>query len=146
MSWVVDGNNVLGRLGADLRFSIDAKRDLIRRLAEFARVQKTRVACYFDGEEPEHFGKHLGSVTVVFSGAAIADDLIAARLTGGRGWQLVTSDKALAARVRGRGVEIVEASEFLRMIEEASQKQKAKEPTHEEWLAYFSDPKNRTPF
>lgn len=146
MSWVVDGNNVLGRLGEGARFSIDAKRDLVRRLAEFARSQKTRVACYFDGEEPEHFGKHLGNVTVVFSGTGTADDLIATRLTGGRGWQLVTSDKALAARVRGRGVAIVEASDFMRMIEEASRKEKAKEQTPEEWLAYFSDPKNRTPF
>jgi len=146
VSWVIDGNNVLGRLGEGVRFSIDAKRDLIRRLAEFARAQKTRVACYFDGAEPEHFGKDLGSVTVIFSGSETADDLIAGRLTGGRGWQLVTSDKALAARVRGRGVAIVEASAFLRMIEEASREQRAKEQTPEEWLAYFSDPKNRTPF
>jgi predicted RNA-binding protein with PIN domain len=146
VSWMIDGNNVLGRLGEGLRFSVDAKRDLVRRLAEFARWRKTRVACYFDGAEPEHFGKELGNVTVVFSGSGTADDLIAARLTGGRGWQLVTSDKALAARVRGRGVEIVEASEFLRLIEDVSREKKAKEQTPEEWLAYFSDPKNRTPF
>ena len=146
MSWVIDGNNVLGRLGAGVRESIDAKRDLIRRLAEFARARKTRVACYFDGTEPEHFGKSLGSVSVIFSGKMTADDLIAARLGGGRGWQLVTSDQALAARVRGRGVQIVDASDFLRMIEEASRERRAKEETPEEWLEYFSDPKNRTPF
>src|ERR1043165_5403026 len=98
MPYIVDGSNVLGTA----RAVIAAKRDLVRDLGRFARAKRTRVVCVFDGDEPEPFGKHLGGVSVVFSGARSADDLIVPRGAAGNGRKVVTSARAPAARGGGR--------------------------------------------
>src|ERR1700686_2634575 len=106
MSWVIDGNNLLGRAGA-ARDEVDAKRQLVRTLSAFARANRTKVACYFDGPEPDQFGKHLGGVSVIFSGSRSADDLIINRVASGSGWKVVTADRALSARIKRREVSII---------------------------------------
>ncbi|MGA8806284.1 MAG: NYN domain-containing protein [Thermoanaerobaculia bacterium] len=143
MSWVVDGNNLLGRAGA-ARDAADSKRQLIRSLANFARARRTKVACYFDGTEPEHFGRHLGGVSVIFSGARSADDLIANKVATGSGWKVVTADRGLAARIQRRQVEVINPAAFMTELETLP----AGEETiaGEEWLTWFSDPKNRNIF
>lgn len=143
MSWVIDGNNLLGRAGAS-RDSADSKRQLVRALANFARVRRTRVACYFDGAEPENFGRHLGSVIVIFSGARSADDLIANKVATGSGWKVVTADRGLAARIRRRQVEVIDPAGFMAELEALPQGEER--VAGEEWLAWFSDPKNRNVF
>lgn len=143
MSWVIDGNNLLGRAGA-ARDTADSKRTLVRSLAGFARANHTKVACFFDGAEPEHFGKHLGSVSVVFSGARSADELIAERVAAGGGWKVVTADRALAARIKRRQVEIIDPGGFIGELERLPQGEEGQRD--EEWLAWFSDPKNRNVF
>jgi predicted RNA-binding protein with PIN domain len=143
MSWVIDGNNLLGRAGA-ARFSADTKRQLVRTLGAFARVNRTKVTCYFDGPEPEHFGKHLGSVSVIFSDARSADDLIIKRVATGSGWNVVTADRALAARIKRREVAIIDPGSFMNELESLPQVEER--TAEEEWLAWFSDPKNRNVF
>ena len=143
MSWVIDGNNLLGRAGA-ARDTADSKRQLVRLLASFARVNRTKLACFFDGPEPEHFGKHLGSVSVIFSGARSADELIAKRVAAGSGWKVVTADRALAARIKRRQVEIIDPGHFMSELESLPQGEER--GRDEEWLAWFSDPKNRNIF
>jgi predicted RNA-binding protein with PIN domain len=140
MPYVVDGSNVLGAA----RLATDAKRGLVRDLGRLAREKRTRVVCVFDGNEPEHFGKHLGGVSVIFSGARSADELIVARVATGNGWKVVTSDRELAARVGGRRVEVLDSRRLLAEIE-------ALPPSEErgaadDWIGYFSDPKNRNVF
>ena len=142
MPWLVDGSNVLGAMRVD-RHSEQAKRHLVRLLASFARAKRTRVTCFFDGPEPGSFARGLGSVTVVFSGTRSADDLIAERAKTGRGWSVVTSDGALAGRVRGRHVEVVPAQQ---LIAEFDQLGSESESGDEDWASWFSDPKNRTQF
>lgn len=139
MPWLVDGSNVL----RGERENDGAKRELVRRLARFARAKRTRVTCFFDGPEPASFARGLGGVTVVFSGPRSADDLIAERARNGRGWSVVTSDAALAARVRGRHVEIVAPRE---LIAEFDRLGAENESGDEDWASWFSDPKNRTQF
>jgi predicted RNA-binding protein with PIN domain len=143
MSWVIDGNNLLGRAGAS-RDAADSKRQLIRALANFARAKRTKVACYFDGSEPEHFGRHLGSVSVVFSGAGSADDLIAKKVATGSGWKVVTADRALSARIQRREVVVVDPGRFMAELESVPQGEER--VAGDEWLAWFSDPKNRNVF
>jgi len=140
MPYIVDGSNVLGTA----RAALAAKRDLVRDLGRFARAKRTRVVCVFDGDEPEPFGKHLGGVSVVFSGARSADDLIVARIATGNGWKVVTGDRALGARVGGRRVEVIDPRRLLAEIETLP-------PVEErggadDWIGYFSDPKNRNVF
>ena len=140
MPYVVDGSNVLGAA----RAATEAKRSLVRDLGRFARARRTRVVCIFDGNEPEHFGKTLGGVIVVFSGARPADDLIAARVASGDGWKVVTGDRGLAARVGGRRVEVVEPRRLLAEIETLPQSEER--GAADDWISYFSDPKNRNVF
>src|SRR6266576_2438028 len=116
MPWVIDGSNVLGRSGAGLHGD-DPKRQLVRLLASFARAKRTRVVCFFDGPEPASFAKNLGGVSVIFSGSAQADDLIVKRVSSGRGWSVVTSDRGIAARVAGRHVTVVSSAQFARELE-----------------------------
>ena len=142
MAWLIDGSNVLGAMRVD-RHSDDAKRGLIRLLASFARAKRTRVTCVFDGPEPASFATHLGSVSIVFSGARSADDIIIERAAVGRGWNVVTSDRGLAARVERRQVSVVAPAKFIREMEIASTES---ESVEDDWAAYFSDPKNRMEF
>jgi hypothetical protein len=142
MPWLIDGSNVLGAMRVD-RHGEEGKRGLVRLLASFARAKRTRITCIFDGPEPASFAKHLGPVSVVFSGAREADDLIAERAASGRGWSVVTSDRGLAARVERRQVEVVAPVSFIRQIEEASTTETS---GAEDWDAFFSDPKNRLKF
>ena len=142
MPWLIDGSNVLGAMRAD-RHSDDAKRGLVRLLASFARAKRTKVACIFDGPEPASFATHLGSVSVAFSGARSADELIVERAANGRGWNVVTSDRGLAARVERRQVSVVAPAAFIREMELAAS---GSESGEEDWAAYFSDPKNRIGF
>jgi len=143
MSWVIDGNNLLGRAG-ESRGTSDTKRQLVRTLANFARARRTRVACYFDGVEPEHFGRHLGGVTVIFSGARIADDLIAKKVATGSGWKVVTADRALGARIQRRQVKVIDPGAFMAELESLPQGEER--VADEDWLTWFSDPKNRNVF
>jgi rRNA-processing protein FCF1 len=142
MPWLIDGSNVLGAMRLD-RHDDGSKRALIRHLAAFARSARTRVSCVFDGPEPASFGSHLGSVTVTFSGARAADDLIAERAAQGRGWSVVTSDRGLAARVQRRHVEVIAAGDFVRRMEQIA----AADPAMEgDWESWFADPSNREKF
>ncbi|HKS22982.1 MAG TPA: NYN domain-containing protein [Thermoanaerobaculia bacterium] len=140
MPWIIDGSNVLG----SARAATDAKRELVRLLGRFARAKRTRVVCVFDGAAPEHFGTHLGGVSVVFSEARTADDLIVARVANGRGWNVVTSDRALGARIAGRNVAVVEPRRLLAEIESLPATEER--GSADDWIGYFSDPKNRNVF
>lgn len=142
MPYLIDGSNVLGAMQVD-RHSDEAKRGLVRLLAGFARAKKTRVTCIFDGPEPSSFAKSLGAVSVAFSGARSADELIVERAANGRGWSVVTSDRGLAARVQRRQVEMVAPATFIREMESAA---RGEESVGEDWDTYFSDPKNRLKF
>ena len=125
------------------RHSDEAKRGLMRLLAGFARAKKTRVTCIFDGPEPASFGRHLGAVIAAFSGSRAADELIVERTAQGRGWSVVTSDRALAARVQRRQVTIIAPAAFIREMEAAAT---GEELAGDDWSSWFSDPKNRIDF
>lgn len=142
MPWAIDGSNVVGRSGADLRGD-DPKRQLVRLLASFARAKRTRVVCFFDGPEPPSFAKALGNVTVVFSAPKPADDLIVERVSSGRGWTVVTSDRGCASRVQSRHVTVVPVGQLMRELEQLQRDEPA---DAEDWMAWFSDPKNRDRF
>jgi len=143
MAWLIDGSNVLGTLRLD-RQSVDAKRELARLCAAFARAKRTRVTCYFDGNEPPAFARHLGNTTIVFSGARTADEMIVQRVEESAAQMtVVTADRELLARVTRRRVRTMTAQEFVQELRGVSS---AQEMVSEDWEAYFSDPKNRQKF
>ncbi|HEY0591556.1 MAG TPA: NYN domain-containing protein [Thermoanaerobaculia bacterium] len=142
MRVLVDGSNLLGAMRLE-RESDGAKRELLRLLASWARRRKAKIVCFFDGYRPDAFATALGAVSARFTHPRAADDAIVEEIEklAREAFRLVTSDAALAARCRGRRVEIVDARAFARELEQAEPG--SDEPSAGEWEAYFSDPKNR---
>jgi len=141
--WLIDGSNVLGAIGADLT-SADAKRELARLVASFARARRTRVTCFFDGPEPPSFARHLGAATIVFCGSVSADERIVEQVGTVRDATVVTADRALATRVAGRRVKVVSSSDFVRELERAGQGGEGSRA--DDWAMWLADPKNRQKF
>ncbi|HEX3580126.1 MAG TPA: NYN domain-containing protein [Thermoanaerobaculia bacterium] len=141
--WLIDGSNVLGAMRADLH-AAESKRELARLVASFSRAKRTKVTLFFDGPEPANFARHLGSTTIVFTAKRKADEVIVEHARAVRDAHVVTSDRELAARVAGRRVEVIDAQQFVRDLEAAQVEPGA--ATAEDWMTYFSDPKNREKF
>ncbi len=105
------------------------------------------VVVVFDGPPPagSPAAESLGSVTVVYAGAAIADDVIIKRLPSGRAagqWVVVTDDRALADRARQRGASVRGIAEW-QSKRQPTPKRVSREPrlsSNEvrEWEEFFS--------
>lgn len=140
----VDGHNVLGRAGIALD-SVDAKRELLQRIASWARSHKASVTVVFDGPAPSAFGTALGGVRAIFGGAQSADDRIVQLVERAAGaCRVVTSDRGLAQRVKGRRVTIITAESFAGEISERSDARAS--TATDDWDSWFADPKNRGRF
>jgi predicted RNA-binding protein with PIN domain len=120
--WLVDGMNVIGsRPTGWWRDRRGAMRALSDELGRFATVTGDDLTVVFDGR-PFELEPPAG-VSVRFAtrrGPNAADDDIAGlaeRDTEPGGLTGVTSDRALAQRVRDAGASVVGASEFRRRIE-----------------------------
>jgi predicted RNA-binding protein with PIN domain len=122
--WIVDGNNVMGsRPDGWWRDRRGAQRRLVERLETFAQARDEPVTVIFDGRPHDAGG---GSrVAVRFarrSGRDAADDDVAAAIArhpDPASLTVVTSDGALAERVRAAGGEVVGAGAFLRQVDAA---------------------------
>jgi predicted RNA-binding protein with PIN domain len=119
--WLVDGMNVVGsRPDGWWRDREGAKRALAERLAELARQTGDPVAVVFDGRP---FEVDAEPVEVGFAerrGPNAADDVIARRVAADAdpgSLTVVTSDRALAERVRASGAEVVAAGGFRRRLD-----------------------------
>jgi YacP-like NYN domain len=114
--WVVDGMNVIGsRPDGWWKDRTGAMRALVERLGAFDEP----VTVVFDGRRRD-VGEAAG-VEVRF--AAVADDEIAALVAADpdpAGLRVVTSDSALAARVRAHGARVEGAGRFRDVIESGS--------------------------
>jgi predicted RNA-binding protein with PIN domain len=142
MPIMVDGNNLLHRLPQGLR-----QRAELRRLTlELARREAIRITLVFDGPPPPGAParEQLGKVTVVYSGAASADDTIVSTLPGGRRartWEVVTADRRLASRVTAAGARVRNLSQWLHKLEAVARPADdiSLSPAEvSEWEAYFA--------
>ena len=121
--WLVDGMNVIGsRPDGWWRNRDAAVVALVKRLADWANTSGEEVIVVFDGDRPADLapGPHDG-ITVVFAGrGASADDEIARRAAADPdpgSLRVVTSDDALAARVRAAGASVVGSGSFRRRLD-----------------------------
>jgi predicted RNA-binding protein with PIN domain len=117
--WIVDGNNVMGaRPDGWWRDRPGAQRRLVERLEAFAEARDEPVTVIFDGAEHDAGGGIRVAVRFARrSGRDAADDDLAAlvaRHPDPASLTVVTSDAALAARVRGAGARVVGAGTFVR--------------------------------
>ena len=120
--WLIDGMNVVGSRPdgwwRDRRGAIAA---LVERLATFAEATGDEVAVVFDGRQ---FALEAGAVEVAFAakhGPGAADDEITRRVASDpdpSALTVVTSDRALADRVREHGAEVGSAGAFRRRLDQ----------------------------
>ena len=120
MRWLVDGMNLIGsRPTGWWRDRPGAMRELVEELEAFAAATDEPVTVVFDGRPFELASE---SVEVVFAsrrGRDAADDDIA-RLAH-EGVRVVTSDRALADRVRAAGGEVEGVSSFRSRLKDGVQ-------------------------
>jgi predicted RNA-binding protein with PIN domain len=150
LAFIVDGNNVMGQTPGWHRDKPAARRDLVRRLADFARTKKARVTVVFDGE-PDRLMPEASAfrgVKILYSDrGSDADTRIKNMVEASsdpRGLKVVTSDRHLAFLVRSRGAAVIRSGEFRRQMEEAAQSDNSEQDREkfeaddlDEWLRYF---------
>lgn len=124
-AWLVDGSNVVGaRPDGWWRDRPAAARRLIARLVALA-AQGDEVTVVFDGRPAEPDGEGTRDrFTVLWAprpGPDAADDRIVELVTADPGRadrKVVTSDRALAARVRALGAPVMGAGALLRVLDD----------------------------
>jgi predicted RNA-binding protein with PIN domain len=148
---IVDGNNLIGRLGGGSR------EGLVAELAVLARSKRKRLTVVFDGPAPSGRPKvqSLGDVTVVYAAPRSADEEIVRRIREARdprGVTVVTDDRALASAVQGAGARTAGIESFRgdatsriarprAVVEET--KVAVPNVSTKDWTQWFSDPRNR---
>lgn len=114
MRFLVDGYNVTKRDPATSGLSLaDMRETLSARLAVRGAdlLGRGEITIVFDGRPGGGADERRGPVEVRFSRDESADDVIARLAEASRGGvTVVTSDRGLASRVGGRGVEVLDAS------------------------------------
>ena len=150
MAYIIDGNNVMGQTPGWHRDREGARRRLVEELADFARTRKARVTVVFDGE-PDRLmpdSSAYRGIRVLYAERGSDADTRIERLVESsadrRGITVITSDRALAAKIRGRGASVVRSGEFRRRMQDAVQPGPAAEDGEEPdvgdlgaWLRYF---------
>jgi len=151
MSYLIDGNNVMGQRVGWHRDRGQSRRDLLDELARFAAQKRVRVAVVFDGAPEEHFadGASYRGVRIFYAArGSNADERIKSLVEISRErrtLRVVTSDRALADYVRRCGAEVIRAGEFRRSMEDMEAERAAQSGTDappivestERWMRYF---------
>ena len=150
VAFIVDGNNVMGQTPGWHRDKSASRRDLVRRLADFARVKKTRVTVVFDGEPDKMMpeASAFRGVKVLYADRGSDADTRIIRMVEAspdpRGLSVVTSDRHLAFLVRSRGASVIRSGQFRQQMEDAARRAHVEQDGEEfeiadlnEWLRYF---------
>jgi len=125
MAYLIDGNNLLGRLAPHELREAGGREGLVVRLLAFQRVTRTRIRVVFDGspEEEPVIDVLNPKFTVHYPGRGqSADDVIATlieRQADRRSFFVVSSDRAIRALAKSRGLRSVTADEFAREVKRA---------------------------
>ncbi|HEU4390868.1 MAG TPA: NYN domain-containing protein [Blastocatellia bacterium] len=149
MSYIVDGNNVMGQTPGWHRDKPGARRGLLQNTARFARIKRARVTVVFDGapdrDRPD--GSAFQGVKVLYADRGSDADSRILRIVESspdpRGITVVTSDRHLAFLVRSAGASVIRSGEFRRLMQDASaaRSDEAEQPTVDEdlhsWMRYF---------
>jgi predicted RNA-binding protein with PIN domain len=149
MPYVVDGNNLIGRLAGRACPAEEDRRRLVGELAGRLRRSKARVTLVFDGGSSSGSAREsLGALEVRYGGARSADSVIVEIVEGARSpkdWHVVTDDRALASRVREAGARSMPALEFWDRFAASADggRESGSAGREEDWIGFFSDERNR---
>lgn len=143
MPYFLDGNNLIGIARRKARPEDDDRQALIAELSSRLRATRRTARVFFDGEGR---AASYGSLTVSGAGGS-ADEAILrelGRTADPRQVIVVTADRELGRRVRDAGGKTMSPDDFWkRMAPSESTGSRETRVDVEEWLDYFSDPKNR---
>ena len=123
MSYLVDGNNVMGQRVGWHRDKTGARRRLLEELARFVRAGGVSVRVVFDGAPDDHFpdGASFMGVGVFYAErGSNADERIKRMVDASRERRtliVVTSDRELAGYVRQSGAKVQRAGDFRRRLD-----------------------------
>jgi predicted RNA-binding protein with PIN domain len=125
MAYLIDGNNLLGRIAPHELREKGGRDGLVVRLLAFQRVTRARIHLVFDGsleENPTEFAVN-PKFTIHHPGAGgSADDVIRGIVLGQtdkRRFFVVTSDRALREMAKKRGIESIPSDVFARELKSA---------------------------
>jgi predicted RNA-binding protein with PIN domain len=122
MAYLIDGNNLLGRIAPHELREKGGRDGLVVRLLAFQRVTRARIHLVFDGNpEPTPTDVPVNpKFTIHFPGAGgSADDVIRdmiERQTDRRRFFVVSSDRAIRELAKKRGIEAVTSDAFAREL------------------------------
>jgi predicted RNA-binding protein with PIN domain len=147
MSYLVDGNNVMGQRVGWHKDKAGARRRLLDELSQFALARHAIVRAVFDGAPDQSFpdGSRYRGVTVFYAEkGSDADERIKRLVEAEKEKQtlkVVTSDRQLAEYVRRCGVQVIRSGEFRKRLDEInssphSVEVKPEEPS-EGWMRFF---------
>jgi predicted RNA-binding protein with PIN domain len=122
MAYLIDGNNLLGRIAPHELRERSGRDGLVVRLLSYQRVTRARIHLVFDGN-PEQTPTDVPvnpKFTIHFPGEGqSADDVIRdmiARQTDRRRFFVVSSDRAIRELARKKGLEAVTSDVFAREL------------------------------
>jgi len=153
MPYLIDGHNLIPKLGLDLS-SFDDEMELIERLNEFCRLSRRgQVEIYFDNAQPGMAEQRkIGVVSAHFvHRPMIADDAIRLRLkklkNDARNWSVVSSDHRVQLEAKSVGAKVISSDEFARTVSETLRAgppagtKKTTMSAHEldDWLTLFGE-------
>jgi predicted RNA-binding protein with PIN domain len=130
MAYLIDGNNLLGRIAPHELRERGGREGLVGRLLAFQKVTRTRIMLVFDGSpEPDPTTTVLNDkFTVLFPGQGqSADDVIReviGRRTDRRKLLVVSSDRAIREFAKASGVTPVTSEAFARELKAALRERK----------------------
>ncbi len=152
MSYLVDGNNVMGQRVGWHRDRAGARRRLLEELVRFSRAAGVSIEVVFDGAPDEHFpdgSSYMGVAVFYAARGSNADERIKRMVDASRERRtliVVTSDRELAGYVRQSGARVVRAGDFRRRLDEAAPAVRGPAGTGERgvsgsevdgWMRYF---------
>lgn len=149
MQYLIDGHNLIPKLGLSLR-SADDEMQLVVRLQAFCRVKRSKAEVYFDGAPAGQVGtRSFGLVTAHFvRKASTADSAIRARLDvlarAARNWIVVSSDHEVQSAARTARAQVLSSDEFAELVRNAGEALTTTSAEHalsaaevDEWLKVF---------
>lgn len=118
MPFLIDGHNLIPKLGLDIN-ALDDEDELLERLNQYCRLSRRgNIEVYFDNAPPgAPESRKVGLVTAHFvRRPLIADEAIRQRLKklgrSARNWSVVSSDRRVQAEARAAGAEVISSDEF----------------------------------
>lgn len=130
MAYLIDGNNLLGRISREELRDRAGRDGLIVRLLAFQRVKRRRIFLVFDGKPDGEMNVVTVNekFTILYPDAGqTADDVIKdfiGRQTDKRKFFVVSSDRDIKDAARARGLGTISSDDFFREIKEALRERK----------------------